>query len=54
MKYLKIILDPLKVKGDLDDEEQLRQDVYEKVESMLEAETLSFSVDEDSEEDDDF
>lgn len=53
MKYLTILIGPLKVKGDVDDQDQLRQDVYEKIQSMIEAETLDFSVDEDSEDDED-
>jgi hypothetical protein len=53
MKYLKIILDPIKVKGNIDDPEQLQQDLYEKVQAMIEAETLSFTVDEEDEDDED-
>jgi hypothetical protein len=52
MKYLKVILQPIKIKGDLDDETQLQQDVYEKVMNMIESETLSFQVDDEEEEDD--
>ena len=52
MKYLRILIDPIKVKGDLDDEEQLQADVYQKLTELIESEVLSFTVDEedDSEE----
>lgn len=52
MKYLKVIIDPIKIKGDLDDQETLQQDLYERVAAMIEAETLSFTVDEDEEDED--
>jgi len=52
MKYLKIVLEPFKIKGDPEDEETLKVDVYERVQAMIEAETLSFSIDEDEDEDD--
>jgi hypothetical protein len=54
MKYLKIIIDPIKLKGDLDDTETLQQDLYEKVIAMCESETLTFTVDEDDEDEDDY
>lgn len=54
MKYLKIILDPIKIKADPDDPETLQHDLYEKIQAMIEAETLSFSIDEEDDEDDDF
>lgn len=54
MKYLKIVIEPFKIKGDPEDEEQLRQDVYEKLQAMIESEVLSFSIDEDDEDDSDY
>lgn len=51
MKYLKINLEGFKLKGDTEDPEQLQADVYERVQAMLESETLSFYVDEDDSED---
>jgi hypothetical protein len=55
MKYLKINLEGFKIKGDPEDEDQLKQDVYERVQAMLEAETLAFSIDDDEEDEgDDF
>jgi hypothetical protein len=53
MKYVKIVVEPFKIKADLEDEETLKQDVYERVQSMLEAETLAYSVDEEDEDSDD-
>jgi uncharacterized protein YfaA (DUF2138 family) len=52
MRYLKIVLEPLKIKGDADDPDQLQADVYEKLSAMIESETLAFSIDEDEDEDD--
>lgn len=52
MKYLKINLGSIKIKGDPEDEDTLKEDVYERVQAMLESETLSFSIDEDDEEED--
>ncbi len=52
MKYLKIVIDPIKIKGDSEDPDQLQVDVYEKIQAMIEAETLSFSIDEDEEDSD--
>ena len=54
MKYLRVLIDPIRIKGDPEDPDQLQQDVVEKVAAMLEAETLSFTIDEDYEEDEDF
>jgi hypothetical protein len=54
MKYLKIVIEPFKIKGDLEDEEQLRQDIYEKLSAMIESEVLSYSIDEDDEDDSDY
>lgn len=53
MKYLRILVDPIKLKGDEDDAEQLQADLYEKISAMIEAETLSFTIDEDYVDDDD-
>ena len=53
MKYLRILIDPIKVKGDPEDPETLTADVYEKVQAMIEAETLSYSIDEDEDSEDD-
>lgn len=53
MKYLRILIEPIKIKGDEFDEEQLRVDLYEKLQSMIESETLNFTIDEDSEDDED-
>ena len=52
MKYLRIILDPIKIKGDPEDEDQLRVDLYEKITAMIEAETLTYYIDEDEEDSD--
>jgi hypothetical protein len=52
MKYLKIILDPIKIKGDPEDPEQLQHDLFEKIQAMVEAETLSFSIDEEDDDTD--
>ena len=53
MKYLKILIQPIRIKGDLEDEDQLREDLYEKVISMCESETLAFTIDDDESEDED-
>ena len=52
MKYLKIMIDPIKLKGDPEDEDTLRADLYEKLTAMIEAETLSFYIDDEEEDDD--
>lgn len=54
MRYLKILIDPIKIKGDEDDLETLQIDLYEKIQGMIEAETLSYSIDEDDEDDSDY
>ena len=54
MKYLKVLIDPIKIKGDPEDEETLRVDLYEKIQAMIEAETLHFTIDEEDAEDEDF
>lgn len=48
MKYLRILIEPFKIKGDEEDLETLQADVYEKIQSMIESETLSFSIDEEN------
>ena len=55
MKYLKIILNPIKVKGEESDEETLQADLYEKISTMIENETLKWKIDDEEEggEDDD-
>ena len=53
MKYLKINLDSIKLKGDVEDMETLQVDLYEKIQSQLDDESLSWSVDEDEEDEDD-
>ena len=53
MKYLTILVDSIRVKGDVDDEDQLRADVYEKLQAMIEAETLTFQVDEENDDEED-
>lgn len=53
MKYLKIQIDTIKIKGDLDDPEQLQADLYEKIQAMIESETLAYSTLDEDEEDDD-
>ncbi len=53
MKYLRILVDPIKIKGDPEDPEQLQVDFYEKLLAMIESETLSFTIDEDYTDDDD-
>ena len=54
MKYLKIVLDPIKIKGDEFDRETLQVDLYEKIISMCEAETLGWDIDLDETEEEDF
>ncbi len=54
MKYVKIIVDTFKIKADMEDPETMTADVYDKLAAMLEAETLTFVVDEEESEDDEF
>jgi hypothetical protein len=54
MKYLRILIDSIRIKGDIEDPETLQVDLYEKVQAMIEAETLTFSIDEEDEEDEDY
>ena len=52
MKYVKILLAPIKIKADLDDPESLQQEVFEKVSALIESEDLKFEIDEDQEDED--
>ena len=47
MKYLKIVIEPFRIKGDEEDPETLTQDVYEKISAMIESETLTYTIDEE-------
>jgi hypothetical protein len=54
MKYLRVLIAPLKLKGDSEDREQLQQDLYELVQTLIENEALDWDIDdEESEEDED-
>lgn len=53
MKYLKVLIDPILIKGDKDDLDTLKLDLYDKLTTMIEEESLSFVVDEDYEDDED-
>jgi hypothetical protein len=52
MKYLTIVIDPIKIKGDPDDEQQLQADLHEKLQTMIEAETLTYTIQDDEEDED--
>ena len=52
MRYLKILLGSIKVKGDLDDPETLQADIYEKVSTMIENETLKWEIDDEEDDED--
>lgn len=52
MKYLKIILEPIKLKGDPEDPETLQVDLFEKLQALIESETLTYYIDEDEEDED--
>lgn len=54
MKYLTIDIQSIRIKGDVDDEETLKTDIYEKLLAMIESETLTFSINHDDEEDDEY
>lgn len=55
MKTLRILIHPIEIKGDLEDPDTLQQDLYERVQTMVEAETLSYEImDEEETEDDPF
>ena len=53
MKYLRILIAPLKIKGDPTDRDQLQQDLFERIQTMIEDETLDWDIDEDESEDED-
>jgi hypothetical protein len=53
MKYLKILLGPVKVKGSEDDMETLQLDLYDKISAMIESETLKWEIDPETDEDED-
>ena len=53
MKYLKINIDPIKLKADPEDRDTLQSDLYEKIVALIETDKLSWSIDEDDEDDDD-
>jgi hypothetical protein len=53
MKYLRILIDPIRIKGSEDDEETLKADVYEKIQALIESEVLSFTIDDEEDSDDD-
>lgn len=52
MKYLKVNLGSIKIKGDPEDMETLGVDIHERVAAMAEAGTLDWEIDWDNEEDD--
>ena len=52
MKHLKINLASFRIKGDADDMDTLKEDVYEKIQAMLESDALEFSIDDEESEDD--
>ena len=59
MKYLKVFIGPIKIKGDVDDEETLVVDLREKLLAMIESDALEegklkFEYDEDDAEDEDY
>jgi hypothetical protein len=53
MKYLKILIDPIKIKGDPEDTDTLQADLYEKIQAMIESETLKWNIDEEDQDEDD-
>jgi len=52
MKYLRILLDPIKIKADPEDELQLQVDLYELIQTMIENETLGFTIDDEDDDSD--
>lgn len=52
MRYIKINLDPIRLKGDRDDFDTLQADLYEKIQALIDTDNLSWSIDEDGEEED--
>lgn len=53
MKHLKINIGSFRIKGDADDMDTLKEDVYEKIQAMLESDALEFSIDDENEDEDD-
>lgn len=53
MKYLKILLQPIKIKGDPDDEDTLQSDLYEHIQHLIDTESLKWEIEEDENEDQD-
>lgn len=49
MKYVKILIQPIEMKADLEDPDTLQQDLYEKLTAMVESETLAYEVLEEEE-----
>jgi len=54
MKYVTVLIQPIKIKADLEDLETLQQDLYEKLTAMIESEVLTFEVSEEEEDDEDY
>lgn len=52
MKYVKILLAPVKIKADLDDPETIQQELYEKISTLIESEDLKWEIDPEDENDD--
>jgi hypothetical protein len=52
MKYLKVTIQPIKIKGDPMDLETLQVDLYERITALVESETLLWDIDEEDEDDD--
>lgn len=51
MKYLKILLEPIKLKGDPDDLPTLEADLYELVQAKIESESLAYEIVDEEDED---
>lgn len=52
MKYLKVVLEPIRLKGDPDDVSTLQADLYEKITAQIEAETLAWNIDDEEDDSD--
>lgn len=52
MKYLTILINPIRMKGDPDDIETIQADLNELLQSMIEDGSVPFSIQEDDEEED--
>ena len=52
MKYLKILIDPIKLKGDPEDTDQVQADLYEHLTAEIEACTLEWTIDDEADEED--